>query len=93
MEGRGMNARRRKPRRGVFGWTWRLLLAVLVWLAGVAAYITWVGQRDDARPADARRQNNKTNKANRRKNKRVKTKTMKGLLTYQYKKKARNKIH
>ena len=48
-----MNARRRKPRRGVFGWTWRLLLLVLLWLAGVAAYITWVGQRDDARPADA----------------------------------------
>ena len=48
-----MNARRRKPRRGVFGWTWRLLLVVLFWLAGVAAYITWVGQRDDARPADS----------------------------------------
>ena len=48
-----MNARRRKPRRVVFGWTWRLLLVVLFWLAGVAAYITWVGQRDDARPADA----------------------------------------
>lgn len=48
-----MNARRRKPRRGVFGWSWRLLLVVLFWLAGVAAYITWVGQRDDARPADA----------------------------------------
>ena len=48
-----MNARRRKPRRGVFGWTWWLLLVVLFWLAGVAAYITWVGQRDDARPADA----------------------------------------
>lgn len=48
-----MNARRRNPRRGVFGWTWRLLLMVLFWLAGVAAYITWVGQRDDARPADA----------------------------------------
>lgn len=48
-----MNARRRNPRRGVFGWTWRLLLVVLFWLAGVAAYITWVGQRDDARPADA----------------------------------------
>lgn len=48
-----MNARRRNPRRGVFGWTWRLLLLVLLWLAGVAAYITWVGQRDDARPADA----------------------------------------
>ena len=48
-----MNARRRKPRRVVFGWTWRLLLVVLFWLVGVAAYITWVGQRDDARPADA----------------------------------------
>ena len=48
-----MNARRRKPRRGVFGWTWRLLLVVLFWLVGVAAYITWVGQRDDARPVDA----------------------------------------
>lgn len=48
-----MNARRKNPRRGVFGWTWRLLLMVLFWLAGVAAYITWVGQRDDARPADA----------------------------------------
>ena len=48
-----MNARRRKPRRGVFGWTWRLLLVVLFWLVGVAAYITWVGQRDDARPAGA----------------------------------------
>ena len=48
-----MNARRRNARRGVFGWTWRLLLVVLFWLAGVAAYITWVGQRDDARPADA----------------------------------------
>ena len=48
-----MNARRRNPRRGVFGWTWRLLLLVLFWLVGVAAYITWVGQRDDARPADA----------------------------------------
>ena len=48
-----MNARRRKPRRGVFGWTWRLLLVALFWLAGVPAYITWVGQRDDARPADA----------------------------------------
>ncbi len=48
-----MNARRRNPRRGVFGWTWRLLLMVLFWLAGVAAYIIWVGQRDDAAPADA----------------------------------------
>jgi uncharacterized SAM-binding protein YcdF (DUF218 family) len=48
-----MNARRKKPRRGLAGWTWRLLLLALVWLAGVAAYIIWVGQRDDATPADA----------------------------------------
>ncbi|SDQ19903.1 Uncharacterized SAM-binding protein YcdF, DUF218 family [Pseudoxanthomonas sp. CF385] len=48
-----MNARRGKSRRGVLGWAWRLLLLVLVWLAGVAAYIIWVGQRDDAERADA----------------------------------------
>ncbi len=49
----GMSARGRKPKRGFFGWTWRLLLLPLLWLAGVAAYIAWVGQRDDAEPADA----------------------------------------
>jgi len=48
-----MSARRGKSRRGVLGWAWRLLLLVLVWLAGVAAYIIWVGQRDDAERADA----------------------------------------
>lgn len=48
-----MNARRRKSGRGFLGWAWRVLLLVLLWLAGVAAYIIWVGQRDDARPADA----------------------------------------
>ena len=42
----------RKARRGLFGWTWRLLLLVLVWLVGVATYIVWVGQRDQAAPAD-----------------------------------------
>ncbi len=48
-----MNTRRKKSRRGFLGWTFRLLMLVLIWLAGVAAYIIWVGQRDDAQPADA----------------------------------------
>jgi uncharacterized SAM-binding protein YcdF (DUF218 family) len=48
-----VSARRRKAGRGVVGWAWRLLLLALLWLAGVAAYIIWVGQRDDAAPADA----------------------------------------
>lgn len=48
-----MSARRRTSRRGIVGWAWRLLLIALIWLAGVAAYIIWVGQRDDAAPADA----------------------------------------
>ncbi|KRA54248.1 protein sanA-like protein [Pseudoxanthomonas sp. Root65] len=53
MGARRMSARRRKSGRGVVGWAWRLLLLALVWLVGVAAYIIWVGQRDDAAPADA----------------------------------------
>lgn len=50
-----MSARtsRRKRRRGLLGWTGRILLLVLIWLIGVAAYIIWTGQRDDAGPADA----------------------------------------
>jgi uncharacterized SAM-binding protein YcdF (DUF218 family) len=48
-----MNMRRKKSRRGIAGWAWRLLLLVLLWLTGVAAYIIWVGQRDDAVPSDA----------------------------------------
>ncbi|HEY1035646.1 MAG TPA: YdcF family protein [Pseudoxanthomonas sp.] len=48
-----MSARRGDSKRGVLGWAWRLALLVLVWLAGVAAYIIWVGQRDDAAHADA----------------------------------------
>ena len=48
-----MNLRRKKAKRGIVGWTWRLLLLALLWLVGVAAYIIWVGQRDDAAPADA----------------------------------------
>ena len=48
-----MRARRKASKRGAIGWTWRLLMLALIWLAGVAAYIIWVGQRDDAKPADA----------------------------------------
>ncbi len=42
-----------RSRRGVSGWLWRLLLLALLWLAAVAAWIVWVGQRDQAAPADA----------------------------------------
>jgi uncharacterized SAM-binding protein YcdF (DUF218 family) len=50
-----MSARtgRRKRKRGLLGWIGRVLLLVLIWLIGVAAYIIWTGQRDDAGPADA----------------------------------------
>ena len=47
-----MSARRQRKRRGVLGWTWRLLLLLALWLTGVAAYIVWVGERDQAAPAD-----------------------------------------
>lgn len=47
-----MSARRQRKRRGVLGWTWRLLLLLALWLVGVAAYIVWVGERDQAAPAD-----------------------------------------
>ncbi len=50
-----MSARvgRRKRKRGLLGWTGRIFLLVLLWLVGVAGYIIWTGQRDDAGPADA----------------------------------------
>lgn len=48
-----MSTRRKQSRRGLLGWMWRLLVLVLLWLVGVAAYIIWVGQRDDAARADA----------------------------------------
>jgi uncharacterized SAM-binding protein YcdF (DUF218 family) len=48
-----MNARRNRKKRGVLGWTWRLLVLLVLWLVGVAGYIAWTGQRDDARPSDA----------------------------------------
>ena len=48
-----MSTRRKNSKRGVIGWAFRLVMLALIWLAGVAAYIIWVGQRDDATPADA----------------------------------------
>ncbi|MGX5729409.1 YdcF family protein [Pseudoxanthomonas beigongshangi] len=49
----GVSVARRKRRTGFWGWVRRLLALLLLWLAGVAGYITWVGQRDQAAPADA----------------------------------------
>lgn len=40
-------------RAGLFDWLWRLCVLVLLWLLGVAAWIIWVGDRDQAAPADA----------------------------------------
>lgn len=51
-QGVSVSGRRRK-RRGPLGWLWRGLLLALLWLFGVAAYIVWVGNRDQAAPADA----------------------------------------
>ncbi|MDR6841872.1 uncharacterized SAM-binding protein YcdF (DUF218 family) [Pseudoxanthomonas sacheonensis] len=48
-----MSRRRQdRKRRGVLGWAWRLLLLLALWLVGVASYIVWVGERDQAAPAD-----------------------------------------
>lgn len=47
-----MSAPRQRKRRGVLGWAWRLLLLLALWLVGVASYIVWVGERDQAAPAD-----------------------------------------
>lgn len=43
----------RRGRRGLLGWLWRLGLLLLLWLLGVATWIVWVGDRDQAAPADA----------------------------------------
>ncbi len=48
-----MSTRRKRQRRGFIGWSWRLLLLLALWLLGVAAWIVWVGERDQAAPADA----------------------------------------
>lgn len=46
-----MSARHRPL--GLLGWLWRLGVLLLLWLLGVAAWIIWVGDRDQAAPADA----------------------------------------
>jgi len=43
---------RRRHRRGWFGWSWRLLLLLALWLCAVAGYIVWIGERDQAAAAD-----------------------------------------
>ena len=47
-----MKARGGRRRRGLWGWSWRLLVLAALWLASVAAYIVWVGERDQAAEAD-----------------------------------------
>jgi uncharacterized SAM-binding protein YcdF (DUF218 family) len=47
-----MSTRRQRKRWGLFGWAWRLLLLLVLWVAGVAGYIVWIGERDQAGPAD-----------------------------------------
>ncbi|WP_430980733.1 YdcF family protein [Stenotrophomonas terrae] len=49
--GAGMKAA--AGRTGLLGWVWRLCALLLLWLLGVAAWIIWVGDRDQAAPADA----------------------------------------
>ncbi|HBN53303.1 MAG TPA: protein sanA-like protein [Stenotrophomonas sp.] len=48
-----MDGRMSRRRTGLFDWLWRLCVLVLLWLLGVAAWIIWVGDRDQAAPADA----------------------------------------
>ncbi|UYB52774.1 YdcF family protein [Xanthomonas sp. AM6] len=48
--GDGVTPRRR---RGWLGWLGRLGAVLALWLLGVAIYIVWVGDRDQAAPADA----------------------------------------
>ena len=47
-----MSVHGQRKRRGLLGWAWRLLLLLALWLVGVASYIVWVGERDQAAPAD-----------------------------------------
>ncbi|WP_140728005.1 YdcF family protein [Pseudomonas sp. Hp2] len=50
MGGRGVRAARK--RLGPWGWLWRLLVLAMLWLLGVAVWIVWVGERDQAAQAD-----------------------------------------
>lgn len=44
---------RNRRRAGPLRWLLRIVVVVLLWLLAVAGYITWVGQRDNARASDA----------------------------------------
>lgn len=48
-----MSRRRTRPPRRAWRLLARLCLLCLLWLGGVAAWILWVGERDQAAPADA----------------------------------------
>ncbi|MEZ0471173.1 YdcF family protein [Luteimonas salinilitoris] len=43
----------RRRRAGPLRWLLRLAVLLALWLAGVATYIIWAGERDQAAPADA----------------------------------------
>lgn len=43
----------RRRRGGLGRLLWRLMMLGLLWLAGVAGWIVWIGHRDDAAGADA----------------------------------------
>ncbi|WP_407353310.1 YdcF family protein [Luteimonas sp. R10] len=43
----------RRRRVGPLRWSLRLAVLLALWLAGVATYIIWAGERDQAAPADA----------------------------------------
>ncbi|MHC9084011.1 YdcF family protein [Luteimonas sp. RIT-PG2_3] len=45
--------RSRSRWRRFLGWVARLMLVAIAWLGGVAAWIVWVGDNDQAAPADA----------------------------------------
>ena len=42
-----------KRAQSLLDWLWRLFMLLLLWLLGVAAWIIWVGDRDQAAPSDA----------------------------------------
>lgn len=48
--GRGVS--RRSRGLGLWGWGWRLCMLAAIWLVGVAGWIVWIGDRDQAAPAD-----------------------------------------
>ena len=42
-----------KRAQSLLDWLWRLFMLLRLWLLGVAAWIIWVGDRDQAAPSDA----------------------------------------